>query len=85
MFALSIARPVAQRIKVMIVAGLFALSLLAGVAGTATTVSAMPPKTQPTVYCVHYSRTETIIAFGFDPGPTGYWNCDFTPIEGGKL
>jgi hypothetical protein len=64
------------RVKSLLVAGLLALSLMLGVAGTAATVSAAP-KQQPPVSCIYFTQEETIKLFGFDPGPGGHWDCDF--------
>ncbi len=73
-------RPVAQRVRSLIAAGLLALALMTGVAGTAATVSAQPPKKQSPVYCIFYTQEETILAFHFDPGEAGYWDCDFADV-----
>jgi hypothetical protein len=65
------------RVRTLLVAGVVALSLMLGVAGTAVTVSAQPPKQQPQVVCDYFSQEDTIKLLGFDPGPGGHWECYF--------
>lgn len=65
----------AQRVRTMIVAGLLALSLLAGASATATQVDAR--KRQPNVVCDHYSPQEWYFLTQEISGPGGYWDCNF--------
>ena len=73
-----------RRVKSLVVLGLLALALMTGVAGT--TVSAAKNETeQPPVECRHYSRSQTIARFGFDPGAGGYWDCEFIDLDAPRL
>lgn len=66
-----------QRVRILMVAAILALSLTVGVANTTTQVSAMPR--QPKVVCYHYSRASWLLWYGEDAGPGGFWDCDFAP------
>ncbi len=64
-----------QRVRILMVAAILALSLTVGMANTTTKVSAMPP--QPKVVCYHYSQGGWYAMTGEDPGRGGFWDCDF--------
>jgi hypothetical protein len=64
-----------QRVRILMVAAILALSLTVGMANTTTKVSAMPP--QPKVQCLHYSRVDWYWLTGEDSGRGGFWDCDF--------
>lgn len=64
-----------QRIRILMVAAILALSLTVGMASTTTQVSAMPP--QPHLTCMRYSQQFWYYMTGNDPGPSGYIDCWF--------